>query len=639
MREKRNMKAQVSMFVIIGILIVAGVSAVIFINSQIQEAKWATEEAVLRALPERIRPVESSFLDCLKEISTTGTNTLGLQAGYIELPEKDEASDFMPFSSHFQFIGTAIPYWFYISGNNLQKMQMPSIESMQNQLNNYIKENAARCSVLPFIAEGFEISEGEISEVSSRIRDDGVDVIIDLPLTIAINKTSATVQKHAFKLPFALGKTYKLARDIMSYENETLFLEERSIDVLALYAPTSGFELICSPKTWFVDEVESTVKEALEGNIAFLKLKGNYFDLAKKENKYFVLNLDAKDMNINFLSSREWPSKFEVYPSENGVMSAEPIGKQEMLAAATNVLGLCFLSYQFTYDLAYPVLVQVYDSKTNYIFQFPIVVSVYRNKPRTAELISIPQYEREICLRKVQPVTIETYDNKGNPLEADISFKCISTVCEIGQTKLSDGIASLTENFPQCVNGFIIASADGYAEKKYQISTNQETSAVLFLQPFKSLDLDFNVEEDSSVFLSVKLQTGDYATTIIWPEQKQIQLIPGTYDVRAWAMKKGSFTLKGETIEKCNEVPALGIAGLFGAKREQCTNYEIPEITMSEAPYGGATLEFSVSESDLEDASKIKFNLNIYDVPKNQAQLQEVYEFIGSASAQAPELE
>ena len=46
----------------------------------------------------------------------------------------------MPFSSQLNFLGDFIPYWYYVSGNNIQKEQMPSKNDMEEQLEEFIEE-------------------------------------------------------------------------------------------------------------------------------------------------------------------------------------------------------------------------------------------------------------------------------------------------------------------------------------------------------------------------------------------------------------------------------------------------------------------------------------------------------------------
>ena len=42
------------------------------------------------------------------------------------IPEYEAGSEYMPFSSQLDFLGNPIPYWYYVSGNNIQREQVPS---------------------------------------------------------------------------------------------------------------------------------------------------------------------------------------------------------------------------------------------------------------------------------------------------------------------------------------------------------------------------------------------------------------------------------------------------------------------------------------------------------------------------------
>ena len=50
-------------------------------------------------------------------------------------------------------------------------------------------------------------------------------------------------------------------------------------------------------------------------------------DLRSKENEYFVQDIGENiDVNVNFLYSNQWPMKLEVWPSEDGILRADPVG-------------------------------------------------------------------------------------------------------------------------------------------------------------------------------------------------------------------------------------------------------------------------------------------------------------------------
>ena len=118
-------RGQITIFVILAIIVVA-ITVLIFTISN--------STRTLDLSP-NIEPVYNSFLLCLEENLVTGASILGSQAGYIEVPEFDPGSRYMPFSSQLDFVGSPVPYWYYISGNNLQKEQIPSEREINIHIN------------------------------------------------------------------------------------------------------------------------------------------------------------------------------------------------------------------------------------------------------------------------------------------------------------------------------------------------------------------------------------------------------------------------------------------------------------------------------------------------------------------------
>ena len=76
-------------------------------------------------IPASIQPIYTTFLSCLEEDALVGVDILMSQGGYINLPVFEPGSAYMPFSSQLNFIGNPIPYWYYVSGNNIEKEQVP----------------------------------------------------------------------------------------------------------------------------------------------------------------------------------------------------------------------------------------------------------------------------------------------------------------------------------------------------------------------------------------------------------------------------------------------------------------------------------------------------------------------------------
>ncbi len=603
-------RSQVTVFVIIAILIVASVVAYVLLKDRI----------VPSVLPREVAPVYNYFLSCIEDETKIAASLMGSQAGYLELPEFEPGSDYMPFSSQLDFLGFGIPYWYYVSGNGIAKERVPSKEKMQVQMADYLEDRIKECSFRDFELQGFVVEAGE-PEAEVEIKDREIKVDLEMPLIVSYGETTGRQTSHKLSVSSRLGRFYDIAKKIYEEEEKKLFLENYAVDFLRLYAPVDGSEIGCSPKVWLVEDVREDLVTALEANVPAMKVKGNYYFLGK-DGKYFVQDIGedvgGEGESVNFLYLRDWPMKIEVWPSEEGILLAEPVGLQEGLG----VLGFCYVPYHFVYDVAYPVLIQIYDSEE--MFQFPIGVVIDKNKPREAlDVEGLPNVVPELCQHKLTEMSVYTYDSKLDPLEAQIKFKCFDTTCYIGNTEIFGGDAVLTSEFPQCVNGFILASSEGYKSQKYLISTLRNGTAFIVLDKKYKLNLEVQkaykkLTEDYAVLTFVK---DEETVTVVYPEQQEVELTEGEYEIKVYVYTDSIINLQGSLTEKCVDVPKSGIFGIFGASEKKCFTLEIPDQIVSFAVSGGGTQKHYVTESELQTGNLI-INSENFGVPNNVEDLQ-----------------
>lgn len=617
---KMPKKAQVTLFVILAVLIVAGVGLVIY--TKVKPV----------SIPAKLQPVENSFLDCVNNLAVEGAAILGEQGGYIYAPEAELGNDYAPFGSQLNFFGSPVPYWLYVSPNSILKEKTPTLQQMQADLDKYLQEQISTCTFETFIEQGYEVKTSDsLPKAKSVINDRDISVKIDYPITITFGETTKRVASHTTKINSNLGALYKKAKEIYEGEQKDLFLENYAIDVITLNAPTTGGEVTCAPKIWFKDKVESDVKLALQDNMRAVKVKGTYYTLTDDKDKYFVYDTGKSTSNkVVFFYSSLFPTKFEVWPSsEEGVMQADPIGMQQGLS----VLGLCYVQYHFVYSLSYPVLVQVYDENDN-LFQFPVVVVIDKNVPRKSNVeTTVGENEAEICKNKVEDIVVLTKDAEGNALESSIQYKCSNTLCDIGKTSIAGNEAELDGKFPQCVNGFVIASSENHADAKAELSTNEPASIELILYPYHSLDINpKNLNLQTDEMLLITFTSDDYTASAIYPEQKQIKLVEGIYDVDAKLFKKGSIKLESENVRKCIKVPDTGIGGLFGAQREDCYDMSIPAQEVEQVIAGGGKAEFSCDETELKSSTKLSIDVPQFDIPKTVVEMQDNFNILETSA-------
>lgn len=591
-------KAQVTIFIIVVIVIVGGIVLFYSLRGNFEQR-----------LPKDLEPAYDYYLSCLQDFTEEGIKLLGEQGGYIEAPEFEQGSSYRPFSSQLDFFGQGVPYWMYVSGNNLLREQVPTKQNMEIDLARYVGQRAGDCDFTDFELAGYDVYSEE-GIATSKITDSGVSLEVSSPLRIYFGDQSAVVDTHNIVIKSKLGKFYDLALQVYNFEKSQTFLEKYALDVMRLYAPVTGSEISCSPKIFKEDEIKQDIVDGLVANMATLKLDGSYYTLSSKERSYFVVDPEfSLDENVNFMYLPTWPTRIEI----KGDLIAEPVGLQEGIG----ILGFCYVPYNLLYDIDFPVMIQFFDDEE--LFQFPVAVIISQNQERN----SLPSQtgvslESPVCDYKTQGVEIFTYDRKLKGVPSRISFKCLQSTCEIGFTEVVGEEAYLEGKLPGCVNGEIIARSEGYADAKVTFSSNSESVADIILD--KKYKVSLNLGSVKSAL--VRFDSDKYSTTVVYPEIKDIELVEGYYNVSVLIYETSTLSFPSSSQRKCVEVSESGVLGYLGQTTEKCFDIKIPETVVSFAVVGGGVTQEYVTEDMLEEASSVRIDAPLFGKPENLESLQ-----------------
>lgn len=610
-------KAQMTIFVIMAVLIVVGIILFFAVRGGFGVSDVSAE----------FLPIYELYGGCIEQETRNALEILGTQGGRIDSGEYFPGSDYAPFSSHLNFLGIPVPYWYYVAGNNIIKEQVPSKTDMEGEIASYIKDNLRSCDFSSFYSQGFNINLPDVSDVSVDvdIGDRSVDVSVSSDLTSELEERTARKTKHKVQVASKVGEFYDLAREIYDNEIENSFLEEYAVDTLRLNAPVDGVTSSCVPEIWKTREVVSDLQAALSANIASIKFDGNYYELDQPEDKYFVVPVDVPDgISVNLLYSSSWPNKIEIVPGDNELLIAEPIGNQQGLG----VLGFCYVPYHFVYDLSFPVLIQISDGVE--IFQFPVSVVIDNNVPREAELLSLfeeTESDFDICEFRESDVEVNVFDNNLVGVEASVEYVCFDRVCDLGDTNEQ---GTLDAKFPSCLNGKIIVKADGFADSKVLFSSNSESFADILIQREYDLEVDLElggvIRNDVTAIVHFRSDSGD-VKTIVFPDNEGVKLSEGDYTVEAFVYGDSDVTIPGTTRTECVEVSRGGLGGLFGGTRDECFVIEVPDIKVESALIGGGGLKTFFLESELRKG-RVVISVDSLPEVRSLEQLQTNYELL-----------
>lgn len=590
-------RGQVTLFIIIGVIILGIVAGYFLLRGSISS----------KTIPADIQPAYNSFLACLQQDTQTGIGILESRGGYIDLPAFEQGSTYMPFSSQLNFAGTQIPYWYYISGNNIQKEQVPSTSEMEQALGNFVDQRIQGCNLQDYYDQGFVFTMGS-PKASVNIKDASVNVDLNMPLTIQKGNNTAVINTHTISQVSPFGKLYSSAKTVYDEEQNNMFLENYTLDELRLYAPVDGVEITCGPLIWDANTVFDNLQGAIVANTLALRSPGNGAD-------YFSVKLPVTEQ-VRFLTSKDWPNSFEVTPTEGEIMTATPVGNQPGLGA----LGFCYVPYHFVYNVKYPVLVQLYDGSD--IFQFPFAVVIEGNNPRQPLNATASQdVTPDICQYKNTEVQVTTYDRNLNPVNANISFECLGNTCNIGNTTSGE----LSAEFPQCGNGYIIAKAQGFKDTKYLFSTTQQGSLSMIMDRLYPINVQLNMDGRPYTGTALITFDSDYATqTLIYPNQRTLNLGEGNADIKAEIYTNSSITIGATTTQQCTTVPA-GLLGIVGITKQSCFTINVPEQVISNALAGGGNISTYFTETQLSGSHTLVINAQSLPVPDSIDQIQNNY--------------
>ncbi len=622
-------RGQVTIFVLIALILLFVLVGVYFVKEIFLEQRLFSEIQEPGSIPSQIQSVNLYVDTCIDAVALDGIGLLGLQGGYIDVPQDPlPVSVANPFSNGVALPGLKVPYWYYEDFNGEPINLVPSLEDMNRALARYMEENLDSCiSNFEDLEEGFEIDEGNVvSDV--EIKENEVYVKVRYPLDIKKEGTSYSLSDHVQTYPTKLGRMYEQALTLINDENEKFWLENRSLEILHVYEkeiPNVVLDFGCSPLVYSELEIAKNFKQALLANVPLYYVKGSNTQVSGEfeELSWNVKPVDP-ELSVDFFYDYEWPIMLNVEPSQGDVILLEPF-------EGSIVFGTLCVNYeQLFYDIKHPLIISVRDTEGN-LFQYGVLVTIKTNEARGSTEIASDTTLGYCDLRNI-PVTVQV-EGVGQtgvvaPLEeADVFYRCVSNNCYIGRTDLGGYLEGM---FPTCGNGEINVKKEGYAESSTTLTTfdGGERAATLSLESFverpfnvKVYDLvnnilvgprDLTSEEKAilqisyefngrTVFGDVGIVPGEINDTL--------SLVPTAFYLKGNLIKTTPTFIEGKTIERCTGPEILGVCS---AGTE---TVEIPSETVESVILGGVELDWKILVNELYTSKGVEIYLINKGVP------------------------
>jgi len=525
-----NRKAQVSIFIIIGAILLIAAGLIFYTTTREKGQEISPGVFVsIQEVPVELDPVSNFVSACLDDVSTTGIKLIGEHGGYIDPdnaqlskqtfkisnnPTESDAVIFAPGGN------LKIPYWFYLESNNectgtckftsKQPALREKDNSIEKQLNRYIEQELPNCinNFESLEQQGFQITELSEIKIDTRIAESDIVVILDYEIKAKKEDVTSSISQFFVRIPVNLQKIYNLATEISNLQQQFRFLERHTMNLIASFGSVDENKLppisdirfeFGSTTSWRRSEVEDKIGQILTSYISLFQVDGtknfnrDFYSSELKQRIYDsmivpVADTQYSDLDVNFNYLDFWPLYFDI--NCNGEIC-------EPESVSTNLLAFIGLQrYNFVYDVSFPVLVEIFDEQAlnnrGYKFNFFLESNVRNNEELPTNFVPLqaantPQtsFLCNLDNRNSADVTVNAKDSlTSSPLkDVSVTLSVLDESCFIGTT---DETGSLVTKFPTGTAGAVVSLIKQDYLSKFQLldaKADEETSLEAELDP------------------------------------------------------------------------------------------------------------------------------------------------------------
>jgi len=202
-----NKRGQVTIFAIIGIVLIVIIILFLFIRSKVYIGPATQQD-----LEVELVPIKEHVEECLLDKSEQRLKQLGLQGGYIKTPENTYRS----------YKDNRISYLCYnIEDRPYCRQRILRLSDMEQELAGILEEELiTQClNIQRFRKIGTGLQQGRL-KLDVDVGEDSVLIKADFPVTISKGDAGAELKQFSANVEVPLGRLYNVARDILNAEAE-----------------------------------------------------------------------------------------------------------------------------------------------------------------------------------------------------------------------------------------------------------------------------------------------------------------------------------------------------------------------------------------------------------------------------------
>ncbi|MBN1386600.1 hypothetical protein JW968_06545 [Candidatus Woesearchaeota archaeon] len=194
-------KAQVTIFIVIGLVVIIAAGLIFYIRGLQQEEITAERELMFEA-PYQVRPIQEYVQQCLEEVTERSVYLAGSRGGRI-----------YPVGEYLDTGYTNTTYYYDYGEDN-----SPSLEEIEAHIAVFVEDNLDRCSNFSiFESQGFEIETRNIT-ANVSVSWNSVFFRIYYPIEIRKGNSEYSLLDFADRVHMPFGMAFNISQQILEME-------------------------------------------------------------------------------------------------------------------------------------------------------------------------------------------------------------------------------------------------------------------------------------------------------------------------------------------------------------------------------------------------------------------------------------
>ena len=221
-----NKRGQVTVFVIVGIVIVVTIALVFYFLGDNIKRETDTEVVFDES---SLEPLQDYVEDCIEKHGGEAIDLVLKGGGDIEP------------GLHQMYHNEKINFLCYTDGYNACYNKMPFLDShIEEQINNYVLERLNTCIDFSAIeSEGFEIQKGNM-DLKTSVGKYNILITLDYPVTLSKGDSKIIEDRFSKTFDVPLGRILKVVNDIVEFDSDPNGFPILPFDVVAYAYRTNG---------------------------------------------------------------------------------------------------------------------------------------------------------------------------------------------------------------------------------------------------------------------------------------------------------------------------------------------------------------------------------------------------------------